>query len=136
MSVLYYNSNFDNGTPDWVDTRIFSLAGNLRLPSIDLLAQYTRDSGTDNRSKIFGFTLQANLPFTKQFMGVARYDMTDNGEDQDSKEAVLSLGGMYKPAQNLKVTAAITSELKRAVTGDPAQTLKSNGFNVNLHYAL
>ena len=57
-------------------------------------------------------------------MGVARYDMTDNGEDQDSKEAVLSLGAMYKPVQNLKVTAAITSEMKRAENGDPEQAPK------------
>ena len=50
--------------------------------------------------------------------------MTDNGEDQDSKEAVLSLGAMYKPVQNLKVTAAITSEMKRAENGDPEQAPK------------
>jgi hypothetical protein len=98
--------------------------------------QYTRDSGTDNRAKIFGFTLQASVPLTKRFMGIARYDMTDNGADQDAKEALLSLGAMYKPAQNLKVTAALTSELKRAETGDPAQAPKSNGFNINLHFAL
>ncbi len=131
VSILYYNSHFLDAA-DWVDTRVLSFAGNLRLPSADLLVQYTRDSGTDNRPKIFGFTFQANVPFTKQLMGVARYDMTDNGADQDAKEAVLSLGAMFKPAQNLKVTAAITSELKHA---DPAST-KSNGFNLNLHYAL
>ncbi|MBI3776381.1 MAG: hypothetical protein HY273_12680 [Gammaproteobacteria bacterium] len=136
VSVLYYNSHFVDEASAWVDTRVLGIAGNLRLPSADLLAQYTRDSGTDNRPKIFGFTLQANIPFTKQFMGIARYDMTDNGADQDSKESVLSLGAMYKPAQNLKVTAALTSELKRADTGDPAQVAKSNGFNINLHYAL
>lgn len=136
VSLLYYSSHFVDEAADWVDTRILSLAGNLRLPSVDLLAQYTRDSGTDNRPKIFGFTLQANVPFTKQFMGVARYDMTDNGADQDSKQAVLSFGTLYKPVQNLKVTAAITSELKHAVNGDPEQAAKSNGFNINLHYAL
>ena len=138
VSLMYYDSHFvdDAPTPAWVGTRVLSLAGNLRLPSADILAQYTRDSGTDNHPKIFGFTLQANIPFTKQFMGVARYDMTDNGANKDSKEAVLSLGTLYKPVQNLKVTAAITSELKRADTGSPSQAEKSTGFNLNLHYAL
>ncbi len=138
VSILYYNSHYVEGdtaaTATWVDTRVLGFAGNLRLPAADILAQYTRDSGTDKgekRAKIYGFTLQANIPFTKQFMGVTRYDMTDNGQKQDSKESVLSLGAMYKPAQNLKVTAAITSELKSV---DPAN--KSNGFNINLHYAL
>ena len=136
VSVMYYNAHFVDDASAWVDTRVLNIAGNLRLPSADVLVQYTRDSGTDNRAKIFGFTLQASVPLTKRFMGIARYDMTDNGADQDSKEALLSLGSMYKPVQNLKVTAAITSELKRAATGDPAQAPKSNGFNINLHFAL
>ncbi len=131
VSLLYYDSN----SPE-ADTRVFTLAGNLRLPVVDLLAQYSRDSGTDDRSKVQGFTLQANVPFVKHIMGLARYDMTDNGADGDSKEAVFSLGTVYTPVQNFKITAAITNELSHALNGDPEQAAKSNGFNVNFHYAL
>ena len=70
-------------------------------------------SGADYRS---GFTAQADYRLNDNLGGLVRYDTTDNGATSDSMETQLTLGVLYKPQPNIKVTAAYVSELQAAAS--------------------
>lgn len=133
VSALYYDAN------GLVDTKVWTLAANFRTDVADFLAQFSKDSGTadDTRKEHKGYTLEADVPLVKHWLGIARWDATDNGETIDNKEAAVTLGVVFAPLQNFKITTALASERKKAATDAvPADTPKINSFNVNLMYAM
>jgi hypothetical protein len=137
VSVLYYDAN------SALETKVWSVAANFRTAYADLLAQYSRDDGGTfeggDRKEHSGYTLEADVPVVKHWLAIARYDTTDNGLPNDNSEEMLSLGVVYTPVQNLKITTALVTELKQAITGegDPADVSgKTNTFTVNLMYGL
>lgn len=133
VSALYYDAN------GLVDTKLWNVAANFRSDAVDFLAQYSKDSGTENNSRKArnGYTLQADVPLVKRWLGIVRWDTTDNGEAINNKEAVVTIGVVFAPLQNFKITTALASERKKAATADvPADAPKINSFNVNLMYAM
>ena len=128
-SILYYRSN------SGVETNVWTFAGNLRLKFMELLAQYSHDTGTHDRDSVNGYTLQANIPARKNVLGVVRFDSTDNGAKDNSQESALSFGVVYAPVQNFKITSAIVTELQQA-QNEAGDLHRSSRFNVNFQYAL
>jgi len=78
-------------------------------------AQSETDSASEGNYRS-GFTAQADYRLGDQLGGIFRYDTTDNGATRDSIETQLTLGVLYKPQPNIKVTAAYVAELQAAAS--------------------
>ncbi len=109
LSALYYSSQVE--TED--DIGMFTVNGALHFGSLDLWGQYSQDdSGKGDVDDVFGYTLQADYKFIKKWMGVLRYDVTDNGLSGDSEEAQATIAAIFAPLQNIKFTASFVTEVE------------------------
>jgi len=115
VSFLWYNAN---GT---IENQTYTVAGNLRLGKLDFLTQFsidnsgfktTIDGDTTTQRDKWGLTFQANYATTKKTMAMLRYDSTDNGDKEASTETQATVAMVFKPKQNIKVTASYVIELK------------------------
>jgi len=129
VSFLWYNAN------GAVENQTYTTSANIRLGKLDLLGQFSFDNTggkvvTDTSTKTvrdkWGLTIQANYETTKKSMGIIRYDSTDNGEKTDSTESQLTMALVFKPEQNIKITASYVMELK--AVGD-ANATASDGHD-------
>ncbi len=128
ISALYYSSKAD--TEETVG--MLTVNGALHFDAINLWGQYSQDdSGKNNIDDVFGYTLQADYTFLKKWMGVLRYDVTDNGKSGDSEEAQASISAVFAPLQNIKLTASFVSEVN-AVKNSTFE----DKFSLNLEVAL
>ena len=115
VSFLWYNANGST------ENQTYTLGSNLRLGGLDLMAQFSIDntggttsttSGTSKQRDKWGLTAQANYATTKDVMVIFRYDSTDNGQLNNSLESHVTVALVFKPEENIKVTASYVAELK------------------------
>ena len=108
-----------------------TLSANFRFKNLDIKTQFTMDTQRilDGEDPAYGLTFQADYQMHKKFMGVYRYDTTDNGES-GGVESQMTIALVYKPIQNIKMSAAFVSELDAATSDSPF----GNHGTINLHY--
>jgi len=124
------------------DVNSWTVSGNYRANrDFELRAQYSRDDSGSialGRGDVYGLTGQADWHFSRDWTGIVRYDMTDNGMDMDAKETQLTAALVYTRWQNIKVTASWVAELKRAGYSNDkllADQTKADSYSVQVQFA-
>jgi len=124
------------------DVNSWTVSGNYRVNrELELKAQYSRDDSGGvalGRGDVRGYTGQADWQFARDWTGIVRYDMTDNGMDTDAKETQLTAALVYTRWQNIKVTASWVAELKRAGYSNDAllaDQTKADSYSVQVQFA-
>jgi hypothetical protein len=143
VSLLYFNAGEVGTTGE--DLVAYVASANYRMGNkIDITAQYSMDNSSDTlaRDDVTGYTLQADWQFADHWMGIVRYDTTDNGLSVRSKETQATLAAVWKPYQNLKLSAFYAIELDRAqfandktTPTDDRGTEESDLYGLQLQFA-
>lgn len=141
VSLLYFNAGEVNATGK--DLIAYVASANYRMGNtLDIKAQYSMDNSSDTRARddVTGYTLQADWQFADHWMGIVRYDTTDNGLSVRSKETQATLAAVWAPYQNAKLTAFYAFELDRAQFANDSATdrgaVESDFYGLVLQYAL
>lgn len=142
VSFLYYNFGEVDTTGE--DLVAYALSANYRMGNtLDVLAQYSMDNSSDivtTRDDVTGYTLEADWQFLEQWMGIVRYDTTDNGLSVRAKETQATIAAVWAPYQNLKLTPYYAFELDRAqFANDSATDLgteESDHIGLQLQFAM
>lgn len=125
VSLLYFNAGEVGTTGE--DLIAYVLSANYRMGNkIDVTAQYSMDNSSDTvtptRDDVTGYTLQADWQVIDHWMGIVRYDTTDNGLSVRSKETQATLAAVWAPYQNVKFTGFYAMELDRAQFANASPT--------------
>ena len=142
VSLLYFNGG-EFSAASGKDRIAYVLSGNYRLGSVlDLQAQYSMDNSSDYRARddTTGYTVQADWTITDQWVGIVRYDTTDNGLTVRSTETQATVAVAWLPYQNVKLTVSYAAELDRAQFANDSATdrgeQKQDTYRLQLQFAL
>lgn len=142
VSLLYFNGG-EFSAASGKDRIAYVLSGNYRMGDrLDLQAQYSIDNSSDYRLRddTTGYTVQADWRFTDQWVGIVRYDTTDNGLSVRSTETQATIAVAWVPYQNVKLTASYVAELDRAQFANDLATdrgeQKEDAYRLQLQFAL
>jgi len=131
LSVLY----MDYGN----DITSYTISGNYKVnQDIEFQAQYSKDdSGSvTGRSDVSGYGFQGIYTFNDEWLGILRYDSTDNGYAVNEQENQLSTGIVYAPWMNVKFTLAYVAELDRATTSLTGSTVTDDSITLQMQFAM